>query len=60
MYPSQPLIVVRSAGRGVPPSVRVRELSRLLGVLAALSTLSTLLAPIVRRLGHRLPPIPIA
>jgi hypothetical protein len=38
----------------------VRELWRLLGVLAVLSTLSTLLAPIVRRLGHRLPPIPIA
>jgi len=30
---------------------------RLLGVLAVLSTLATLLAPIVRRLGHRLPPM---
>ena len=28
---------------------------RVLGVLAVLSTLTTLLAPIVRRLGHRLP-----
>lgn len=28
---------------------------RVLGVLAVLSTLATLLAPIVRRLGHRLP-----
>jgi hypothetical protein len=26
-------------------------------VLAVLSTLTTLLAPIVRRLGHRLPPM---
>jgi len=33
---------------------------RVLGVLAVLSTLTTLLAPIVRRLGHRLPEMHIA
>jgi hypothetical protein len=33
---------------------------RALGVLAVLSTLTTLLAPIVRRLGHRLPEMHIA
>ncbi len=32
----------------------------MLGVLAVLSTLTTLLAPIVRRLGHRLPEMHIA
>ncbi len=33
---------------------------RVLGVLAVLSTLTTLMAPIVRRLGHRLPEMHIA
>jgi hypothetical protein len=33
---------------------------RVLGVLAVLSTLTTLLAPIVRRLGHRLSPMRVA
>jgi hypothetical protein len=33
---------------------------RVLGVLAVLSTLTTLLAPIVRRLAHRLPEMHVA
>jgi hypothetical protein len=36
------------------------DFGRVLGVLAVLSTLTTLLAPIVRRLGHRLPELHIA